>query len=286
MSEWFARLQRALPHHPLSRLGGMAARARPTWLRRPLIHGFARAYGVDMSEAAQPDLNAYASFNDFFTRALRPECRPLDPDPAALVSPADGTVSQIGRLDGDRLLQAKGTSYRLDSLLEANRSAADGRTIADAASFHGGSFVTIYLAPRDYHRVHMPASGTLTSTTAIPGDLFSVNARTEAAITDLFCRNERLVCRFQGPAGAMLVVLVGALIVASIETVWDEAASPYRRLEQRRHDRPLQKGEELGRFLLGSTVIVCCEPGRVRWLDGIQAGTRVRMGERLGDLVL
>ncbi len=282
MSDWFARTQRLLPHHALSRLGGRVASARAGWVRRPIIQTFARVYDVDMSEAAQPDLNAYGSFNEFFTRALRPECRPLDEDPLALLSPADGTVSQVGSLSGDRLLQAKGTTYRLGALLESQRRAAGGTVVPDAQSFHGGSFATIYLAPRDYHRVHMPTAGTLTQTTAIPGDLFSVNARTEAAITDLFCRNERLVCRFDTNAGAMLVILVGAMIVASIETVWDGAHSPYQRLEHRQHALPLDRGQELGRFLLGSTVIVCCQPDRVQWRDDLAPGIRVRMGEGLG----
>lgn len=283
MSDWFASLQRLLPHHALSRLGGHIASTRAGWVRRPLIHTFARIYHVDMGEAAQPDLNAYGSFNEFFTRALAPGCRPLDADPLTLVSPADGTVSQVGSLDGDRLLQAKGTSYRLGALVESGRRAAGDVMVPGAESFHGGSFVTIYLAPRDYHRVHMPAAATLTGTTAIPGDLFSVNARTEAAITDLFCRNERLACRFETAAGgAMLVILVGALIVASIETVWDDARSPYRRLEHRRHALDLDRGQELGRFLLGSTVIVCCQPGRVQWRDTLAPGVPVRMGEALG----
>lgn len=271
MNELFAILQRLLPQHALSRLTGRLGNSRAPWIRKPFIHGFARAYGVDMSEAEQPALDGYASFNDFFTRAMKDGARPLDPDPGALLSPADGMISQVGDIDGEHLLQAKGTSYRLSSL------------IADSdRTFHGGSFATIYLAPRDYHRVHMPASGTLTATTAIPGALFSVNARTEAAVSDLFCRNERLVCRFDTDHGAMLVVLVGAMIVASIETVWDEPASPYRRLQQHQWQHSLERGAELGRFLLGSTVIVCCEPGRVAWEDSTRRGTRVRMGQRLG----
>jgi phosphatidylserine decarboxylase len=271
MNELFAMLQRLLPQHGLSRLTGRLANSQATWIRKPFVHGFARAYGVDMSEAEYADLDHYDCFNDFFTRALKPGARPLDPDPAALLSPADGMVSQVGTLDGERLLQAKGTSYRLSAL------------IADSdRAFDGGSFATIYLAPRDYHRVHMPTTGTLTSTTAIPGALFSVNARTEAAISDLFCRNERLVCRFDTEHGAMLVVLVGAMIVASIETVWGGPASPYQRLHSQQWQHPLERGAEMGRFLLGSTVIVCCEPGRVAWERTIQPGHRVRMGQRLG----
>jgi phosphatidylserine decarboxylase len=271
VNDLFAIIQRLLPQHGLSRLIGRLASSRADWIRKPFVHGFARAYGVDMSEAESADLDQYESFNAFFTRALLPGVRPLDPDPAALLSPADGMVSQIGRLNGERLLQAKGTSYRLSSLIAATDQA-----------FDGGSFATIYLAPRDYHRVHMPTAGTLTGTTAIPGALFSVNARTEAAVSDLFCRNERLVCRFDTEHGAMLVVLVGAMIVASIETVWGGPASPYRRQDTQQWQRPLDRGAEMGRFLLGSTVIVCCEPGRVAWDSTIKPGQRVRMGQRLG----
>jgi phosphatidylserine decarboxylase len=272
MDELFAMLQRLLPQHGLSRLAGRLARARAPWLRRGLIRTFVRVYGVDMTEAAEPDPDRYACFNDFFTRALRDDARPLDPDPAALLSPADGTVSQAGAIDGDLLLQAKGTRYRLDALAGP----------VEAADFYGGSFATIYLAPGDYHRVHLPAAGTLTATTAIPGAVFSVNARTEAAVTDLFCRNERLVCRFETDHGPMLVVLVGAMIVASIETVWGGPASPYRREVRDRWDERFERGAEIGRFLLGSTVIVCLPPGRVRWEPRVAAGQRVAVGERLG----
>lgn len=274
MDALFALLQRLLPLHGLSRLAGRIARARTPWLRRLLIRTFTRVYGVDLSEAAAgPD--GYASFNDFFTRALRDGARPLDPDPDAVLSPADGTISQAGAIDGDLLLQAKGTRYSLDALVGPR----------DAADFYGGRFATIYLAPRDYHRVHLPAAGTLTATTAIPGALFSVNARTEAAVTDLFCRNERLVCRFDTDHGPMLVVLVGAMIVASIETVWGGPASPYRREVRDHWSQRLERGAEIGRFLLGSTVIVCLPPGRGRWEPHVATGQRVRVGQRLGTFL-
>jgi phosphatidylserine decarboxylase len=272
VNELFAMLQRLLPQHALSRLAGRLAEARTPWLRRALIRTFTRTYGVDLAEAERADPEDYETFNDFFTRALRPGARPLAEDPEALLCPADGTISQAGPLDGDRLLQAKGTHYRLDSLVGAEH----------AADFHGGSFATVYLAPRDYHRVHLPAAGTLTATTAIPGALFSVNARTEAAVADLFCRNERLVCRFDTAHGGLLVVLVGAMIVASIETVWGGPASPYHREVRNQWQQPFPRGAEIGRFLLGSTVIVCCEPGRVRWEEHLVPGQQVRVGEQLG----
>lgn len=274
MTDPFVILQRLLPQHALSRLTGLAAEARTPWLRRALIRTFVRHYGVDLSEAARTDADDYVSFNDFFTRALAPGARPLNPDPAALLCPADGMVSQAGSIEGDRLLQAKGTHYRLESLLGER-----------ADEFHGGSFATVYLAPRDYHRVHLPMAGTLRRTTAIPGALFSVNGRTEAAVSDLFCRNERLVCWFDTDHGRMLVILVGALIVASIETVWGGPRSPYRSVTGDTWQQPFDRGAEIGRFLLGSTVIVCCEPGRVRLDEAVRSGARVRMGQRLGTLL-
>jgi phosphatidylserine decarboxylase len=273
VSDWFVYLQRLLPHQALSRLTGALARSQQRWIRRPFVHGFARAYGVDLTEAERGELDAYRSFNDFFTRALKPGARPLDPDPDAILAPADGVVSQCGRLTGDRLLQAKGTTYRLSALI--------GR---DAPAYFDGSFATIYLAPRDYHRVHLPLAGRLVRTTAIPGRLFSVNARTEAGIADLFCRNERLACEFETPWGGMLVVLVGAMIVASIATVWGGARSPYRRLQEDRWDLPIERGAEIGRFLLGSTVVVCLEPGTMRLDDRLAPGLPVRMGQRIGTV--
>lgn len=273
MSDWFTLMQRLLPQHRLSRWLGYGARARTPWLRRALVRTFVRHYGVDLTEAEHSDADAYQSFNDFFTRALAPGARPLDPNPAALLCPADGTVSQAGTIDGDRLLQAKGTAYRLSSLLGE-----------EARAFHGGSFLTVYLAPGDYHRVHLPTAGTLRRTTAIPGALFSVNARTEASVTDLFCRNERLVCWFDTAHGQMAVVLVGALVVASIDTVWDGPASPYRQLRRDVWSLPFERGAEIGRFLVGSTVIVCCEPGRLRIDDHVRRGARVRMGQAVGRL--
>lgn len=204
-----AGLQHLLPQHGLSRLAGYFARSQTPWIRRAFIQVFSRAYGVDLSEAGRSSLNDYDSFNDFFTRELRTDARPIATDPLALLCPADGIISQAGRLTDDKLIQAKGTRYSLGSL-----------TGRELPQFHGGTFATVYLAPCDYHRVHLPVTARLKRTTAIPGALFSVNAKTEAAISDLFCRNERLVCHFESEHGDMLVILVGALIVASIETDW------------------------------------------------------------------
>lgn len=271
MSAWFAAFQRLLPQHELSRLVGYLAKSESPWIRKPFIHGFARAYGVSLEQAEYGHLDDFRCFNDFFTRALKKDARPLAEDPAAVLCPADGTVSQTGQIQEGQLLQAKGHRYSLRSLTgEADRA------------FEGGTFATVYLAPSDYHRVHLPAAGTLLATTAIPGTLFSVNAQTETTVEGLFARNERLVCRFRSDHGQMLVVLVGALIVASIETVWPGPESPYQQITTTAYDETFARGTEIGRFLLGSTVIVCFEPGRVELLPHIQAGKTVRMGEAIG----
>lgn len=250
---------------------GRLAESDGHWIRRPLIHGFARLYGVSLEEAAAQSLDDFRSFNDFFTRELKHGARPLDEDPRALLCPADGTVSQAGAIEDGRLLQAKGHRYSLHSLI--GESARD---------FDGGTFATIYLAPRDYHRVHLPATGRLVRTMAIPGELFSVNALTELQIDSLFARNERLACRFETEHGGLLVVLVGALIVASIETVWPGPSSPYRHMELTHYDRHMTRGTEIGRFRLGSTVIVCCQPGCAELAPHIRPGAHVRMGTSLG----
>ncbi|MEM7077819.1 MAG: archaetidylserine decarboxylase [Pseudomonadota bacterium] len=273
MSTGFAALQRALPQHLLSRgLGTLAASETP-WLKDLLIREFARAYKVSLDEAEIRDPRAYRSFNDFFTRALQPDARPVEADPTVVVHPADGAVSQAGTIAQGMLLQAKGHGYRLDTLAGPL-----------ARGLHEGQFCTIYLAPFDYHRVHLPFAGNLTETLAVPGDLFSVNTTTEASIPGLFARNERLVCRFETDFGPMLVILVGALIVASIETVWPGPASPYETEERTTHDFNFAKGEEIGRFLLGSTVICCFPPGAVVLDETLQPGCQTRMGMAMARL--
>ena len=269
-----AALQRLLPQHGLSRLAGYFARSQTPWIRRTFIRTFSRVYGVDLSEAGRSSPDDYDSFNDFFTRELRAGARPIATDPLVMLCPADGSISQVGNLTDDKLIQAKGTSYSLRSL-----------TTADLPQFHGGTFATVYLAPSDYHRVHLPVTARLKRTIAIPGELFSVNANTEAAISDLFCRNERLVCHFESDHGDMLVILVGALIVASIETVWSGPQSPFRSHSENDYRLCFERGCEIGRFLLGSTVIICFEPGRVE-LDGtLHPGTKVRMGQTIGQFI-
>ncbi len=278
----FVALQYLLPQHALSRLTGALARSTLPFLKNWLIERFIAAFGVDMREAAQPEPRAYPHFNAFFTRALRPGARPVDVAPEAIVSPADGAVSQAGEITGGRILQAKGRDYTAAELL------ADPR---DALLFEGGSFATIYLSPRDYHRVHMPCGARLTFMRYIPGDLFSVNAVTAASVPSLFARNERLVCRFETAHGPMAMVLVGAMVVAGIETVWTGPVAPAGRsvlsidLESPSTSRELAKGAEMGRFQLGSTVILLLPRGAARWATGFSAGAPLRMGQRIGEWI-
>ena len=278
----FVALQYLLPQHALSRLTGALARSTLPFLKNWLIERFIAAFGVDMREAAQPEPRAYPHFNAFFTRALRPGARPVDVAPEAIVSPADGAVSQAGEITGGRILQAKGRDYTAAELL------ADPR---DALLFEGGSFATIYLSPRDYHRVHMPCGARLTFMRYIPGDLFSVNAVTAASVPSLFARNERLVCRFETAHGPMAMVLVGAMVVAGIETVWTGPVAPAGRsvlsidLESPSTSRELAKGAEMGRFQLGSTVILLLPRGAARWSTRFSAGAPLRMGQRIGEWI-
>lgn len=271
MSKPFITLQRALPQHALSRFGGSIAASERRWLAQPLIRGFMRAYNVDLGEAERTSPQDYRSFNDFFTRSLKADARPMPEDPRAIACPADGTVSEAGRIESNQLLQAKGFRYSADALV-------GGGPLTGA--FEGGSFATIYLAPHNYHRVHMPLAGRLTRSRAIPGELYSVNATTAGNVQALFARNERLVCEFETDFGPFVVVLVGALIVASIETVFDAPASPYREQVEREHDVEFRRGDELGRFLLGSTAIVLLpkEAGEFH----ARAGESVRMGQGIG----
>jgi len=278
----FVLLQYLLPQHLLSRLAGRLAETTRPWLKNPMIKLFIRRYGVDMSEAVEADPCVYSCFNDFFTRALKPGVRPIDSGPDSLVCPADGSVSQLGEIQEGRIFQAKGQFYTCLELLGGDKALAE--------TFAGGRFATIYLSPRDYHRVHMPCSGRLRTSIAIPGELFSVNEVTAHQVPRLFARNERLVTTFDTDQGPMAMVLVGAMIVAGIETVWGGQALPMSRRIQRLDYRPeacsinLAKGEEMGRFKLGSTVILLFPRDRVAWDPAYRVGSRTRMGEALGQL--
>ena len=275
----FALPQYLLPHHLLSRSMGLLTRSRNRFWKNLLIKWFVWHYGVDLGEAEQPDLTAYPSFNRFLTRALHSGVRPRPEDPAAIVSPADGVVSQFGVITDGEIIQAKGKTYGVTELL--------GGDALQAEAFHGGRFATVYLSPRDYHRLHMPIAGRLEAMVHVPGRLFSVNSATTAVIPNLFARNERVVAFFETEAGPMALVLVGALFVASIETLWHGVVTPPmgRRIRTWRYqdDAPLlQCGEEMGRFNMGSTVIVLFGEQSIEWGGHLSSGAAIRMGQPIG----
>ncbi|MGM0477413.1 MAG: archaetidylserine decarboxylase [Pseudomonadota bacterium] len=273
-------LQYPLPQHALSRAFGRVARCRWRWFRHWAIRRFVALFRVDLAEAAEPSPESYCHFDAFFTRALKPGARPLPQSPDQLASPVDGTVSQAGTVDGGRVVQAKGRDYSVEELL--------GGDPERAAPFQGGRFTTLYLSPRDYHRIHLPLDGTLRSSVYVPGRLFSVNPATTARVPRLFARNERLAAIFETPAGPMAVVMVGALLVAGIETVWSGWETPPRgrRVRRREHEGPhFGRGDEIGRFHMGSTVILLLPPeADATWEPGLVSGTPVRMGQPLARL--
>jgi phosphatidylserine decarboxylase len=272
----FAALQHVLPKQLLSRLIYSVARSEAAWVRNTFLRIFLRNYRIEMSEAVEPDPYLYRSFNHFFTRALRADARPVASDPGAIVSPVDGTVSQCGELQRDSILQAKGRHYSVVELLGGDEQAA--------SAYRNGSFACIYLAPYNYHRIHMPCEATVRGNMYVPGDLFSVNSATVRAVPRVFARNERLVCDFETPLGRMAVILVGALFVGSIETVHCGEVNPPPR--RRKAPQPIAagvgrhyaRGDELGRFNMGSTVVLLFEHGRIAWDDSLLTGSTVRLG--------
>jgi phosphatidylserine decarboxylase len=277
-TRWADRLrslpQYMVPQHSLTALVHAATRWQFKAWRRLLIGWFVRHYAVDLREAECSDTDAYQSFNAFFTRALRADARPIIPDASKVLCPIDGTVSQVGQLTGDRLLQAKGKVYSVVALL--------GDTV-EARQFSDGSYATLYLSPRDYHRVHMPVDAELAYTRYIPGRLFSVNARSTRAIDQLFARNERLVCRFNTQYGPMMLIMVGALCVAAMETVWSGLISEPGLRE--RSDIRLAQGAEMGRFNMGSTVILLFPAGKIRWFEAISEAGAVHVGLPIGEYI-
>ena len=283
MSRLSVIVQHLLPQHGLSRLA--ARLAEGSQLKNLLIKVFIKRYGVDMSEALIEDPRQFSSFNAFFTRELKATARPIGDGTDRFLSPADGAISQLGDINQQRLLQAKGRHFTLQALL--------GGDAAIAREFSNGSFATIYLSPKDYHRVHMPVAGRLRKTVYIPGKLFSVNRATTAAVANLFARNERVVCLFDTGFGPMAVILVGAMIVAGIETVWAGQVCPgagRREIKQQdyvNHSPPIElaAGGELGRFKLGSTVIVLFGHGSAELDSALEADSPVQMGQPLGKLV-
>ncbi|MCB1735794.1 MAG: phosphatidylserine decarboxylase [Gammaproteobacteria bacterium] len=269
-----------LPHHALSRLMHAFMRIRNPAIRTAQMRFLTRLYGIDVSEAQDADFASYDHFNAFFTRALKADARPLDPDPDNLVSPVDGAVSQAGRIQGESIFQAKGHEYSLLELLggEAERT----------TPFFDGDFVTLYLSPRDYHRVHMPISGTLRQMIHVPGRLFSVAPHTVRSVPRLFARNERVIALFDTEIGPVAHILVGAIFVSSMDTVWAGTVTPpsgsyINVTHYHGDDVVLERGAEMGRFNMGSTTITLFPKGAIEFAPEIVPGAKVRMGQRLAS---
>ncbi|MDG9671131.1 archaetidylserine decarboxylase [Hahella sp. CR1] len=277
----FILSQHLTPQHALSRAIGKLADSRTPFIKNTFIKWFIKRYNVNMQEALLPSAEDYACFNDFFTRALKDGARPIHPDASRLVMPVDGAVSQAGSIDYGKIFQAKGHSFSLVELL--------GGDLQRAQPFIGGEFATIYLSPKDYHRIHMPIDGELREMIYVPGKLYSVNPLTTENVPALFARNERVVCIFDTPLGPMSMTLVGAMIVASVETVWAGRVAPMGKTVRSYTYKPgevtIKRGEEMGRFCLGSTVVMTFPKGSMRWREGFKAETPVRLGEDLGEIL-
>ncbi len=270
----FVAAQYVLPKQALTVFAGSVAAARGGALTQAIIRRFVKRFGVDMAEAAEPDIAAYPTFNEFFTRALKDGARPLAT--ADWVCPVDGAVSACGRIERDQVFQAKGHTYSTAALLGGSNELA--------APFQAGHFATIYLSPKDYHRIHMPVGGTLRRMIHVPGALFSVNPATAQAVPGLFARNERVVCLFDTPLGPLALVLVGATIVGSMATTWHGVVNPPRRRAARdwTYDDGavvLRQGDEMGRFLLGSTVVMLFPAGPLSFNPAWRPGSAVRLGQ-------
>ena len=269
--------QYLMPKGALTRLAGRYASASLGGMTTSTIRRFVARYGVNMDEAAEPDIRAYKTFNEFFTRALKPGARPLAQAP--LICPVDGAISQVGRIQGDQVYQAKGQAFSTTALV--------GGDAALAARFQDGLFANLYLSPKDYHRIHMPAAGRLVRMVHVPGELFSVNPTTARGVPGLFARNERVVCVFDNEQlGRWVLVLVGATIVGSMATVWHgviQRSGPVRAWDYQDQDIRLAQGDEMGRFLLGSTVVMLFEPNALQFNPAWQPGGGVRMGELMAS---
>ena len=282
MSDRLAVLpQYLLPKQALTTFAGWVASKERGAVTTGIIRRFVRRYNVNMAEALNPDIASYKSFNDFFTRALKPGARPLAK--AELICPVDGAISQFGRIERDQIFQAKGHSYSTHALVGGDRDLA--------IQFQDGEFATLYLSPRDYHRIHMPCDGRLTRMIYIPGDLFSVNPVTARGVPGLFARNERVVCVFENDAGPFVLTLVGATIVGSMATVWHGQVNPPRpgTIKEWNYapgEVVLKKGDEMGRFLLGSTVVMLFPKRRLRFTDAWAPARAISMGEAMGQRVM
>jgi phosphatidylserine decarboxylase len=291
MGAVFVALQYLLPHHLLCRLVHALTRVRTRWVKDALIGAFMRAFRPDMHDAQQSEPLQYESFNAFFTRALKTGTRPLDPQPDRIVSPCDGTLSIAGKLDADRMVQAKGHSFALKALLAGDAPLSE--------RLRDGRYTTIYLAPYNYHRLHMPLAGRLRSAWHVPGRIFSVNNATVARVPGLFARNERVVCVFDGEQGPFVLVLVGALFVGSMSTVWHGEVTPWHRARHAPGPAPgthgltplagvplqLERGAEFARFNMGSTIVMLMSAGMGEWDSRLQPGMSVRVGQGLGSLL-
>lgn len=277
----FSAPQYLLPHQALSKVMHKATRSRLKPFKSAVIGGFTRIYGINMQEAEHESGKSYHSINAFFTRALKAGARQIDQDPEAIVSPVDGTVSEAAPIREQQLIQAKGREYTVLDLLAGDKKLAE--------QFKDGDFATIYLSPKDYHRIHMPCDGQLVSMRHVPGRLFSVNPRTTRSVPRLFARNERVINIFETEFGPMALIMVGAIFVSSMETVWHGEVNTTRRgnVREWQYDGSLKlaKGEEMGRFNMGSTVILLYPQGAVEQNAVMEAGQSLKLGQRIADLV-
>ncbi|AOM41583.1 archaetidylserine decarboxylase [Xenorhabdus hominickii] len=280
------RLQYLLPKQCMTHLAGWFANKKAGWLTQFAIKAFSKAYKVDMNEAKDPSFTAYSTFNEFFVRPLKEGIRPIVNDAHQLALPADGTVSQLGAIREDQIIQAKGHYYTVEALLAGQYQLAE--------QFRNGQFITTYLSPKDYHRVHMPCDGVLKEMIYVPGDLFSVNPLTAANVPNLFARNERIICIFETAFGPMAQILVGATIVGSMETVWSGCVTPPREGIIKRWAYPeegqesavsLKKGEEMGRFKLGSTVINLFASNQIQFANNLYSGSQTRLGGLMAQAI-
>ena len=277
----FIALQHIMPQHLLSKMMWKLARCEYKWFLKLILPLFIRQFKVNMDEAKNSDWKSYTSFNNFFTRELKEEARKICADENTIISPVDGAVSQVGNINKDLIFQAKGHAYSLTQLL-ADREDL-GKTFAN------GQFNTLYLSPKDYHRIHMPIDGTLKEMIHVPGELFSVNPTTVENVPALFARNERVICLFDTAAGPMAMILVGAIFVGSIETVWHGEVTPpsskdIRNWKYDDENRRYIKGQEMGRFNMGSTVILLHAENTIEWSETLKAEQPVQLGEAIGKI--
>jgi len=269
-----------LPQHTLSRLTYRITRCEWAPLKNILIKAFIAWFKVDMSQAIEPEGTAYKHFNDFFTRELKPGIRPVPAESGTILSPVDGSISQVGEISGGEVFQAKDRSFDLDTLLANDQDMV--------TAFKNGNFATLYLSPRDYHRIHMPLDGKLIRMTYVPGKLFAVNSHTVRIVDRLFARNERVICYFDTAIGPMAMILVGAINVGSMETVWAGEITPTKNrtitiTDYDKQNIRLKRGEEMGRFNMGSTVLLLFAKNSMQWQTQLQAGQRITMGTGLGQ---